>query len=192
MTMPQPAGPQPISFPQYLWRKCKSQPVIPIGMVATVGALVGAAYSMRTGNRRSMNYYLRARVALQGLTVVAMILYGSVAITREQQQAHHIRAQKVLGDLPADMPVPSPEQIPIRLKPDEESEWYQSMRDLRIIREQHKIAKGEVDEVPERRSEQDLAAYPLRKEDRVKASEFAQRLKEAERLQKVDDEAKEK
>ncbi|EIW69639.1 hypothetical protein TREMEDRAFT_30963 [Tremella mesenterica DSM 1558] len=169
MTMPQPAGPQPISFPQYLWRKCKSQPVIPIGMVATVGALVGAAYSMRTGNRRSMNYYLRARVALQGLTVVAMILYGSVAIT-----------------------LPSPEQIPIRLKPDEESEWYQSMRDLRTIREQHKIAKGEVDEVPERRSEQDLAAYPLRKEDRVKASEFAQRLKEAERLQKVDDEAKEK
>lgn len=33
----------------------------------------------------------------QGATVVAMVVYGSVALTREQQQKHYIKSQVILG-----------------------------------------------------------------------------------------------
>jgi hypothetical protein len=45
------------------------------GTIATVGAFTMATRRMRSGDSKSMNRWLRARVALQGVTVLAL-LYG--------------------------------------------------------------------------------------------------------------------
>ncbi|KJA25308.1 hypothetical protein HYPSUDRAFT_109338, partial [Hypholoma sublateritium FD-334 SS-4] len=50
----------------------------PLGCLATCGALVMSAVKMRQGQSQSMNYWMRARVALQGLTLGALVI-GSMA-----------------------------------------------------------------------------------------------------------------
>ncbi|KAF4612899.1 hypothetical protein D9613_011135 [Agrocybe pediades] len=55
-------------------RKFKENPWVPLGCLATCGALVMSAVKLRAGKSRDMNYWLRARVGLQGLTVVALLL----------------------------------------------------------------------------------------------------------------------
>lgn len=44
------------------WNKCKSQPFVPLGILATCAALIGATGSLRSGNRVQFNKYLRMRV----------------------------------------------------------------------------------------------------------------------------------
>jgi hypothetical protein len=53
-----------------------------IGCLATCGALVMSAVKMRAGKPKSMNYWLRARVVLQGVTLVALVA-GSLALQRQ-------------------------------------------------------------------------------------------------------------
>lgn len=60
-------------------RKFSENPWVPIGCVATTGALVMSAVKMKAGKSKDMQYWLRARVALQGLTLVALVA-GSMAI----------------------------------------------------------------------------------------------------------------
>ena len=54
-----------------------------IGCLATCGALVMSAVKMRAGKSKSMNYWLRARVALQGVTLVALVA-GSMILQRRR------------------------------------------------------------------------------------------------------------
>jgi len=54
-------------------RKFKQNPWVPIGCAATVGALTVAMFKLRRGQSQSFNYWLRARVAAQGLTIVALV-----------------------------------------------------------------------------------------------------------------------
>lgn len=54
-----------------------------IGCLATCGALVMSAVKMRAGKSTSMNYWLRARVVLQGVTLVALVA-GSMALQKQK------------------------------------------------------------------------------------------------------------
>ncbi|KAH9947788.1 hypoxia induced protein conserved region-domain-containing protein, partial [Amylocystis lapponica] len=66
-------------------RKFKEQPLVPLGAAATTVALVLAMVKMRQGKSKSMNYWLRARVVAQGLTIAAVV-GGSYALGQTQTQ----------------------------------------------------------------------------------------------------------
>lgn len=129
--------------------------------------------------------YIRA----QGATVVAMVAYGSVAITREQQQAHYIKTQKTLGDLPADTIVPEASGRIGRATPDFDSRRPTLAQSSSISDSTSMGASpsAESGSDAEEGSEQ-AYAYPLAKKDRMRASDFAKRLREAERITAREDE----
>jgi hypothetical protein len=110
-----------------------------------------------------------------------MVIYGSVAITREQQQAHYIKTQKTLGDLPADTVVP-----------DASGRIGTPTKDFDLNRPQ-KSASSSSSIPVESEETSNGVQYPLAKKDRMKASDFAKRLREAENMHaKEADEARAK
>lgn len=112
---------------------------------------------------------------------MAMVAYGSVAITREQQQAHYIKTQKTLGDLPADTVVPDASGRIGTATPDFDSRRPNT----------GSTSVGEPPSAGLDAEEGTGQAYPLAKKDRMRASDFAKRLREAEKNQaKEDQEAK--
>ncbi|KAJ7128886.1 hypothetical protein C8R43DRAFT_1026235 [Mycena crocata] len=62
---------------QKFGRKCRENPYVPIGGGLTVVNLVMAIWNHARGQSRQMNYWLRGRVAMQGLTIVALLLGAS-------------------------------------------------------------------------------------------------------------------
>lgn len=118
-----------------------------------------------------------------------MVAYGSVAITREQQQAHYIKTQKTLGDLPTDTVVPESSGRIGRATPD-----FDSRRPISSTGGSLNTGSTSVGEPPSAGMDAEEGtgqAYPLAKKDRMRASDFAKRLREAERNQaKEDEEAK--
>jgi len=66
-------------------RKFNENPWVPIGCLATTGALLMASVRMRAGKSKDMQYWLRARVAFQGLTLVALVA-GSMAIRAQRKE----------------------------------------------------------------------------------------------------------
>lgn len=69
--------------------KIVSNPFVPIGMLATVGALGMGLNAMRTGERRKSQLMMRARVICQGLTIVAILVgiaVGAGAATGKKTQ----------------------------------------------------------------------------------------------------------
>ncbi|QRW26268.1 Respiratory supercomplex factor 2 [Rhizoctonia solani] len=61
------------TYAQKGWRKCKEQPLVPIGIFATCVALIGATKHLRSGDRTNFNRFLRFRVVAQGITVAACV-----------------------------------------------------------------------------------------------------------------------
>ncbi|KAK8865829.1 hypothetical protein IAR55_000977 [Kwoniella newhampshirensis] len=174
-----------ISWPELIWKRCKAQPAVPIGCVATVGALLGATYHLRMGNRQRFNQFLRLRVYAQGLTVVALMIYGGVAFTGDQQRAQYIKSQIALGDLPPDTPYPGRKDGIVR--PKDTSSFVPEPAAL------PGHLSTAVDAPPSLSREAPTGpggAYPLRKEERMKVSDFAKRLREAEALHKEEEGAK--
>lgn len=60
-------------------RKFKQNPFVPIGCLATAGALSYGLWNFRHGRYKMSQYMMRTRIAAQGFTVVALIagvLYG--------------------------------------------------------------------------------------------------------------------
>jgi small basic protein len=53
---------------------CIEQPLIPIGVIATLGFLFGGLRAMKAGNKAQSQMMMRGRVAAQGLTVVAIYI----------------------------------------------------------------------------------------------------------------------
>lgn len=61
--MPTPTTSEPkLTYIQHGWEKCKREPLVPIFTAATTICLLGASASLRSGNRQSFQYFLRARV----------------------------------------------------------------------------------------------------------------------------------
>jgi len=63
------------SYGERAWRKFKEEPFVPIGTLATVGAFTMAVIKLRRRESRSLNYWMRVRVASQALTVAAVCAY---------------------------------------------------------------------------------------------------------------------
>jgi len=116
------------------WQKCKEQPFVPLGALATCVALIGASQQFRTGNRQAFNRFLRFRVVAQGVTVVACVV-GSAAWAKESAAQKAIAREeelekiRVAGTRPVAVPaaaatadsvtkpqIPSP--TPTRSQPD--------------------------------------------------------------------------
>ncbi|KAM0752238.1 hypothetical protein T439DRAFT_324305 [Meredithblackwellia eburnea MCA 4105] len=90
-----------------LTKKFKEEPLVPLGIAATVFALGGATSALQKGNRTQFNKFLRYRVAAQGLTIVAA-LGGSVyysnqrrAVRLEERQARLDQAAQSSDQPPA-------------------------------------------------------------------------------------------
>ncbi|KAF9450807.1 hypothetical protein P691DRAFT_809505 [Macrolepiota fuliginosa MF-IS2] len=66
-------------------RKFNENPWVPIGCLATTGALLMSSIKMKAGKSQDMQYWLRARVALQGLTIVALVA-GSMALQAQRKE----------------------------------------------------------------------------------------------------------
>lgn len=64
------------TFIQKAKRKTVEEPLVPIGALATVFAVTMATKKFRSGDRTSMNQWLRVRVAAQGFTIIAICTYG--------------------------------------------------------------------------------------------------------------------
>jgi len=62
---------------QKFGRKCRENPYVPIGGLLTVANLVMAIVNHARGESMKMNYWLRGRVAMQGLTIVALLIGAS-------------------------------------------------------------------------------------------------------------------
>ncbi|KAI5477954.1 hypothetical protein MNV49_005746 [Pseudohyphozyma bogoriensis] len=84
--------------------KFKEEPLVPIGILATVVALGGATSALQKGNRTQFNKFLRYRVAAQGVTVVAALGIDS---PRSTVYIRHARRPAPLAPPP---PFPSLEQ----------------------------------------------------------------------------------
>ncbi|KIJ64750.1 hypothetical protein HYDPIDRAFT_61165, partial [Hydnomerulius pinastri MD-312] len=63
------------SYGEKAWRKFKDEPLVPLGALATVGAFTMAAIKLRRRESRSLNYWMRMRVAAQALTIAAVCYY---------------------------------------------------------------------------------------------------------------------
>lgn len=61
-------------------RRCREEPLVPIGCLATAGVLVGGLASFRrAADAATQQKFMRMRVIAQGATVVAMALGGFIA-----------------------------------------------------------------------------------------------------------------
>jgi len=63
----------PETSKQKLVRRCKEQPLIPIGSLCTAGALIYGLVSMKRGDRFMSQRMMRLRIMAQGFTVMACL-----------------------------------------------------------------------------------------------------------------------
>ena len=62
------------SFTTKFKRIWLEHPLIPIGMITTIGFLLSGLYSMRKGNKARSQLMMRGRVFAQGCTLIAMLI----------------------------------------------------------------------------------------------------------------------
>ncbi|CAG8510557.1 7260_t:CDS:2 [Funneliformis caledonium] len=70
-------------------RRLKEEPLIPLGMFATLFALVGATIGFYRGDSKTMQHFLRYRVAAQGFTVIA-----ATAVPLYYRANHYVNSKK--------------------------------------------------------------------------------------------------
>lgn len=61
-------------YHELVWKKCKENPFVPVGMLATFVAVTTAIVKMKKGNKESANVWFRWRVIAQGATIGALAL----------------------------------------------------------------------------------------------------------------------
>ena len=76
----------------------KREPLIPIGVLATVAALTGALRAIRKGNHRQVQLMFRARIVAQGLTIVAIVGGGVYLSDERQKEREQWKVDKQLED----------------------------------------------------------------------------------------------
>ncbi|XP_012286992.1 HIG1 domain family member 2A, mitochondrial [Orussus abietinus] len=64
-------------------RKLGDNPLVPIGCLATVVALSFGLFNFYKGNKQMQQYMMRARVAAQSFTIIAMIAGLGLAASKE-------------------------------------------------------------------------------------------------------------
>ncbi|XP_051834951.1 HIG1 domain family member 2A, mitochondrial [Antechinus flavipes] len=75
------------SFRDKLIRKIRENPVVPLGCLATAGALSYGLYCFHRGNSQRSQLMMRTRILAQGFTVVA-ILGGLVVSAMKSPRPH--------------------------------------------------------------------------------------------------------
>ena len=60
----------PETFQEKAIRKCKDNPLVPIGASATVGCLTLGLLNLVKGDSKKQQFFMRGRVAAQGFTIV--------------------------------------------------------------------------------------------------------------------------
>ena len=70
---------------QKLTRRLREEPLIPLGCLLTVWALVGATRSIRRGDHAKTNIMFRRRIYAQGFTLVAMLV-GSMYWQKDREK----------------------------------------------------------------------------------------------------------
>ena len=77
MRQVRPPGSKNETFFGKFWSKAKQDPLVPIGLLATVGVLGGGLYTMVLGTSPQLGQkFMRARVLAQGATVVMLCTGG--------------------------------------------------------------------------------------------------------------------
>ena len=66
------------------FRKVKQNPLVPLGMAATVGILISGVLGFLKGDQRRQQMAMRGRVFAQGATVLALV--GGLIIAAKQEQ----------------------------------------------------------------------------------------------------------
>jgi len=84
--------PEPIRRPRPLWQKMKDDPWVTLGMAATAGVLATGIYSLKIGDPKLSQRMMRARVALQGTTLLLItvaLFQGTRKARREEREEQH-------------------------------------------------------------------------------------------------------
>ncbi|OQV16676.1 hypothetical protein BV898_09187 [Hypsibius exemplaris] len=64
---------QPETFREKAYRKTMANPLVPIGILTTTMVLGYGLWCMRKGNQQMSQYMMRARVAAQAFTIIALV-----------------------------------------------------------------------------------------------------------------------
>ncbi|KAF5348794.1 hypothetical protein D9756_009784 [Leucocoprinus leucothites] len=118
-------------------RKFNENPWVPIGCLATTGALVMSAVKMKSGKSKDMQYWLRARVGLQGLTLVALVA-GSMAL----QASRKTQGVESADDLPRNEA--TTELLREQKKGKEKAEFEERLRGAELAHEEEQAAAARV------------------------------------------------
>ncbi|KAK2582869.1 hypothetical protein KPH14_008947 [Odynerus spinipes] len=73
----------PEATKEKLVRKMKENPFVPIGCVATVGALTYGLYNFYKGRSQMSQYMMRARVLAQAFTFVAIVTGIAIGVQKK-------------------------------------------------------------------------------------------------------------
>ncbi|KAJ2612575.1 hypothetical protein H4S08_002650 [Coemansia sp. RSA 1365] len=75
--------------------RLKKEPLIPVGVVATVSALIYATWGVTQRNHTVSQRGMRGRVLFQGLTIAAMVYYASRNANAVDDDTKNVRSNDV-------------------------------------------------------------------------------------------------
>lgn len=76
---------EPETMTGKLNRKVKENPLVPVGALCTIGALSYGLFSFVRGDQKMQQYMMRARVAAQGGTLMAVVAGVFYMLYQERQ-----------------------------------------------------------------------------------------------------------